>query len=533
MSAKHFDFDVVISGYGPAGQAAASLLARAGHKVGVFEKYPALYGAPRLCTVDGESARIIQQAGDVNHAFRESTWCRRFEIRDGDGDLLLNIDWSGLHICGYPGRISFYQPDVEDAMDQAARARGAEVNQGWEVVGLDEDAAGVTVTARCSLTDGGQAGQERVVRTRYLIASDGARSFVRESLGIERDDLGFRDAFLSIDCERLRALSSQFDVAYTISAPGKTVAYIPIGRNRMRFEYLVDPDADHSPLLVPDVGYDYLEQSFGITRDDVRIYRQVVFPFEGKVARTWRQGRVFLAGDAAHVMPPFLGQGACSALRDAANLSWKLDLVLRGVVTEAILDSYETERLPHAAAMVQGSVIVGQVTCERDPVKAAERDALYRSGQVPPPNDQVRLLSGILHRDRAGDVVEPTADLMEQGIGLYHGKTGRFDDLVGTGFHLIAWEEDPLGPLDADRRAFLKTIDTKAIRITSDPYLDGWLDLDRTYESWFTDRRMLRAVLVRPDFSVFGGVWDMSDLPALVDDLRAQLTVTSDVLANA
>jgi len=533
VSPQHFDFDVVISGYGPAGQAAASLLSRWGHKVGVFDRWPALYGAPRLCTVDGETARIVQLAGDVDHAFRESTWCRRFEIRDGAGERLLDIDWSGLHICGYPGRISFYQPDVEDAMDQAARERGADVNQGWEVVGFDQDAEGISLTARCAHDSCGQVGQQRVIRTRYLIAADGARSFVRETLGITREDLGFRDAFLSIDCERLRPLPPKFDVAYTISAPGNTVAYIPIGRDRMRFEYLVDPDADHGPLLVPDVGYDYLERSFGITRDDVRIYRQVVFPFEGKVAHEWRRGRIFLIGDAAHVMPPFLGQGACSALRDALNLAWKLDLVLRDVVTDSLLDTYELERLPHAAAMVEGSVIVGQLTCERDPVRAAERDALYRSGNVPPPNDQVRLLAGILHRDAAGEIVEPTAELMEQGIGRYRGQTGRFDDLIGGGFHLIAWETDPLGPLETNQRAFLDAIGAKAIRITSDPYLDGWLDLDRTYESWFTDRNMLRAVLVRPDFSVFGGVWDISELPALVADLQTQLAVGSDALTHA
>jgi 3-(3-hydroxy-phenyl)propionate hydroxylase len=444
---------------------------------------------------------------------------------DGEENLLLSIDWSELHICGYPGRISFFQPDVEDAMDRAARDRGAEIHQGWQLVGIEQDSDAITVRARKrDVGYGAAGGEERTFRAKYLVGADGARSFTREALGITREDFGFRDAFLSIDCERLRPLDSKFDVAYSISAPGRTIAYIPIGRNRMRFEFLINPDDDHTELLVPEIGYDFLNQAYGLTQEDVRIYRQVVYPFEGKLAHQWRKGRAFIAGDAAHLMPPFLGQGACSALRDAINVSWKLDLVLKGVAPDALLDTYEQERSAHAAVLVQGSVIVGQIACERDPEKAAARDAMYRSGDVPPPPDQPKLTDGILHKAEDGTIQAPTAELMEQGIGRLDGRTGRFDDLVGWGFHLIAWEEDPLDRLSGDQQAFLESIGTKAVKITSDPYAEGaWLDLDRTYESWFTDRDMLRAVLVRPDFSVFGGVSSMDDLPALVDDLRTQL----------
>jgi 3-(3-hydroxy-phenyl)propionate hydroxylase len=529
---SEYDYDVLISGYGPAGQAAASLLARLGHRVCVFEKFPTLYGQPRLCTIDGETARIVQQAGDVNHAFRESSWCRRYDLYDGDDNLMMTVDWSGLHICGYPGRISFFQPDVEDAMDAAARERGAAVNQGWEVQEIHQDADGVEVKARQrDLGYGRHGGEDRSVRAKYLIGADGARSFTREAVGITRTDYGFRDAFLSIDCEKLRPLHRKFDVAFSISAPGRTIAYIPIGRNRMRCEFLVNPDDDHTELLVPEIGYDFINQAYGLNQEDVRIYRQVIYPFEGKVANDWRKDRVFIVGDAAHLMPPFLGQGACSALRDSINLAWKLDLVLRGRAPDALLDTYELERSPHVSVLVEGSVLVGQVACERDPGKAAARDEMFRSGNVPPPPDQPQLLAGILHRDGGGAIVAPSAELMEQGIGVYRGQTGRFDDLVGWGFHLIAWEADPLAGLTGEQCGFLERIGVKAVRTTSDPSLDAWLDIDRTYESWFTDRNMLKAVLVRPDFTVFGGVWSMDDLPALVDDLRNQLS--AEVLETA
>jgi 3-(3-hydroxy-phenyl)propionate hydroxylase len=524
MTDSGYDFDVVVCGYGPAGQAIASLLAKQGHSVCVFERFPSLYGQPRLCTIDGESARIVQEAGDVEHAFRESTWCRRYELFDGDNNHMMTIDWSDLHACGYPGRISFFQPDVEDAMDKAARERGAEINQGWELAAIEQDEDGVTVTAReRELGYGSGETGERKVRAKYVVGADGARSFTRETLGIERKDFGFRDAFLSVDCEKLHDLDPKFDVAYTICSPGRTIAFIPIGRNRMRFEFLVNPDDDHSQLLVPEIGYDFLEKAFGLSQDDVRIYRQVIYPFEGKLAYQWRQGRAFLVGDAAHLMPPFLGQGACSALRDSINLAWKLDLTLKGVTDDALLDTYELERSPHVAVLVEGSVIVGQVACERDPEKAAARDAMYRSGDVPPPPDQPQLTDGILHRDEVGEIVSPTAELIEQGIGRYKGETGRFGDVLGWGFQLLAWEADPLEGLSDDQRAFLDSIGTKSVMITNNPDADGWLDMDRTYESWFTDHDMLRAVIARPDFSVFGGVWSLDELPALVDDLQAQL----------
>jgi 3-(3-hydroxy-phenyl)propionate hydroxylase len=521
------DFDVVISGYGPTGQAAASILARLGHRVCVFEKFPTLYGQPRLCTVDGETARIIQTAGDVDRAFRVSSWCRRYDLEDLDGNLITSMDWSDLHICGYPGRISFFQPDVEETMDATARERGVEVNQGWEVVALEQDDDAVTVTARPrDLGYGARATTERTVRARYLIGADGANSAVRRLAGIEREDFGFRDAFLSVDCERIGPVPEKLDrgVAITICDPGRTIAFIPIGSTRFRFEFLVNPDDDHSALLVPEIGYDFLEKAWGLTREQVRIYRQVIYPFEGKLATSWQEGRVLLAGDSAHLMPPFLGQGACSGLRDAINLAWKLDLVLRGTSDPSLLDTYELERSPHVRVLIQGSIALGQVACERDPELAAQRDEAYRTGNVPPPPDDPTLVDGVLHREATGELGALTGQLLEQGIVRYRGATGRFDDVVDWGFSLIGMGFDPLEQLDDEQRAFLEAIHCAAVQVTNDPDAAGAvLDLDRTYEAVSKDADNVKVLLTRPDFTVFGAGWSADDVPRLVDDLRAQL----------
>jgi 3-(3-hydroxy-phenyl)propionate hydroxylase len=524
------EFDAVIAGYGPTGQALASLLSLRGHRVAVFEKFPTLYGLPRLCTVDGETARIIQAAGDVDRAFRVSSWCRKYDLEDIEGELITSMDWSGLHICGYPGRISFYQPDVEDTMDAACRERGAEINQAWEVTGFEQDESGVSVTVRHRDMGYGSKSEveERTVRARYLIGADGAKSAVRELANIEREDFGFRDAFLSVDCEKVGEVPKKLDrgVAITICDPGRTIAFIPIGSNRFRFEFLVNPDDDHSSLLVPEIGYDFLEQAWGLTKDQVRIYRQVIYPFEGKLAKPWRQQRVLLAGDAVHLMPPFLGQGACSGMRDSINLAWKLDLVLRGICGDELLDTYELERSPHARVLIQGSIALGQVACERDPEAARLRDEAYRSGNVPPPPDDPTLLDGILHRGPDGELGPLTAQLIEQGIVRYEGETGRFDDLVGWGFHLIGMEFDPREQLDDEQLAFLESIHCKVVQVTNDPEIDGAvLDLDRTYEAISKDADGATVFFSRPDFSIFGAGFEPEDVPKLVDDLREQLRI--------
>ncbi len=526
-------FDVAISGYGPTGLTLASLLARRGHRVCVIERWPTLYGRPRMATIDGESARILQAACDIDAALRNALPRARYVFANGAGDILIDHRWGGADISGFPRRISVHQPDIEDAMDARARSHGVVVLQGWEVVAIEQDAnfASITARERHIGQDGeGVLGDARVVKARYVVGADGAQSRVRTALGIERESWPFRAAWLSVDSVRKRSLhdfwglSPDGQVAVIFCVPdGRAHSIIPLGTRHVRFNFQVDPDADHSDKLNSATAYHALETVYGVTPDDVDVYRQAVYPFEGKLATTWRIGRVFLAGDAAHLMTPFLGQGGCSALRDAINLAWKLDLVLRAVAPDSLLNTYEAERLPHTRTYIDGSDRLAALAFVADPHDAAARDRMFRSGGPTASSSEPTIEAGILHRDGHGRIKRPAGELGPQGVVTYGDRTGRFDDLVDWGFQLIAWDCDPAETLRGDQREFLHTVGTVVARISSQPTPgNGFIDRDGAYGRYFQAHGCM-AMIMRPDFVIFGIAHSPDDLTKLVDDLRRQL----------
>ena len=485
-----------------------------------------------MATIDGESARIIQAAGDADAAFRNSLRRRRYLLANESGDILVDNAWDQDHICGFPFRISLHQPDVEDAVDAAARAGGAEINQGWEVQSVSQTDEFATVTARERIARRGaepEWGGERVARAKYVIGADGARSVIRESLAIEREQWPFRNAWLSFDSVRKRklpnvlGLSPDGQVAVIFCAPeGRAHSIIPLGKEHIRFNLEVDPDGDHKDKLNREFAYRFLKRVYGLTEDDVEVYRHAVYPFEGRLAKTWRVGRVFLAGDAAHLMTPFLGQGGCSALRDAINLAWKLDLVLRGIARDRLLDTYEAERKPHVRVHIDASDRLTTSVFVKEPVAAAARDRLYLSGRAPSLPPEPVLDSGVLHGN-GGRIEAPVGMLGPQGVVRRGAAEGRFDDVFGWGFQLIGWRHDPTKHLSAGQRTFFDQICGTIAGVT-DEVGDGLaMDVDGAYRQFFAENG-IEAVLMRPDFTIFGVMRSRADVSAIVGSLRQQLT---------
>jgi hypothetical protein len=262
------------------------------------------------------------------------------------------------------------------------------------------------------------------------------------------------------------------------------------------------------------------------TPQDGPLTRSTVYEFRSMLADEMRSGHILLVGDAAHLTPPFLGQGLCSGLRDAANVAWKLDLVLRGVAGEQLLDTIDPERQPQNEAIIRLAIELGKVLCQLDPQAAVERDTMLRAAGPPPPLELAPLGDGAL---RDGDALAGT--LSVQGSVSRAGRDGLFDDVVGRGFQLIVAAGDTLAGLDAADRALLDTLDVRIASLApTEPY--GVHDVDGRVETWLAEHGA-HAVLVRPDFYVFGSAASQDDVPRLLDDLRKHLAVPTPTSSGA
>ncbi len=504
------EFDAVVLGYGPVGHVMAALLGQAGWRVGVIDRQLGLYPLPRIGHLDHEVMRILQAVGIAGAFEREACVCRTYDWVNAAGQVLIHFDWDKPEITGWSPHYLFYQPDMDALLAHAVESQpNVQVFRGWECRSVAE--ADGAVTLDCHARDGAV----RQLSTRWLIGADGASSFTRRAAGIAWTDLGFHADWLVVD---YRPNDPEADIpmpeAGQICDPARpTSLFRRIGHKHCRWEFMLLPGETREEMERPERIWPLL--SPWVTPEDGILVRKAVYTFRSGLAETWRRGRVLLVGDAAHLMPPFLGQGMGSGFRDALNLAWKLDLVLRGKAPDTLLDTYGEERKPHVAAIIEQAVALGRVVCVSDPGEAAARDAALLSGDVPPPPPFPTLSGRLFAPD------DPLAGTLAPQARVRWGTTdGMFDDLRGRGWTVLTFDASLGLRLECQTASLSDRLGLSVVTLSENGNEGEVSDLTGRYRAFF-DESGIATLVVRPDFYVHGAAADSAAAVALLERLAA------------
>ncbi len=498
-------YDVAVVGFGPSGAVAASLLGQAGLKTYVCDKLTTVYDKPRAIALDHEIMRVFQQIGVAGLVLPHVEPFTPSEYFGVDGQLIRRMTMVAPPFpLGYTPSMVFTQPPVERILRANAQALpSVTIALGVELISLTQDKDAATLQLR----DG--EGRAQTIRARYVIGCDGATSTVRSQIGVELDDLDFDEPWLVIDVlvnEQGLAKLPVTSVQYC--EPERPCTMVIGPGNHRRWEISLKEGEDPLEVAKPDAAWKLLSR--WLTPQDGELWRQASYRFHALVAHDWRKGRVFVAGDAAHQQPPFMGQGMCQGIRDVANLSWKLRAAIKGEVTghaaEALLDSYGTERKTHVRDLTTRIKGAGAVICERDVGKARARDKhmLDECGGVvkdTPRQDMIpRLEVGLLCASAGSGrgTLFPQPRVMQKS-----GEAALMDQRFGYGWRLVT---------DNSLETAVTHDALMAIRLGNDI-----TENDGVTALWMK-KHHCHAALVRPDHYVFGTAATSAELDELLAD---------------
>ncbi|MEU5528009.1 bifunctional 3-(3-hydroxy-phenyl)propionate/3-hydroxycinnamic acid hydroxylase [Micromonospora chersina] len=477
---------VVIVGAGPTGLTAATLLAQYGVECLILERWESIYPQPRAVALDDEVHRILARLGLRNEFAAISRPHHGLRLLDRNMRVLAEFRRDvtpGRH--GYPQGSLFDQPELEAILRQnLTRYDAVTVRGNAEVTALTQDADGV----RVDFTDT-SPGAHRSVRAAYVLGCDGANSLARSAIGATMRDLGFTQRWLVVDVVTEADLD-QWEGVHQLSDPARAGTYMRVGRTRYRWEFQLTPGETADHYRDPARLHPLISRWTGdLPVAELEILRAAEYTFRAQLADRWRDRRVFVLGDAAHLTPPFIGQGMCAGLRDAMNLAWKLAGVLDGTLAETVLDTYEIERRHHAHAMIKLAKFIGTAM-----TAGGELGSIIRRAVAP----RLHLVPGLT--DLATDSQTPPLPRSDLVIRprLRPGLAGRlcpnaiidgdrrFDDVAAGRFAVVTSIE-----AGAEQRAEIARRGAVLVRVAPGSELHRWLRRGRA-----------KAAVVRPDGAV-------------------------------
>lgn len=488
---------VVIIGAGPVGVTAALLLARYGVRSLVLERHRDAYPLPRAVVVDDEVRRILQSVGIHEEFGALARPARGLRLLDARHRVIAEFTRSRHGNHGFPQTSMFDQPDLERLLrDALARRPECELRGGVEVVSVAQETDG-TAPVRVTFRRDGSDEDEHVWADAVL-GCDGAGSLTRDAVGAVWEDLHFEESWRVIDVRTTLPVRT-WEGVDQICCPTQPATFMRLSEDRYRWEFrLADDEVLDGPgglkrlreLVTPWVDLPS-DASWG---DDFAVIRQAQYTFRARLADRWRRGRVFLLGDAAHLTPPFIGQGLCAGLRDARNLTWKLARVLQQGADDRLLDTYERERKPHARYVIRLAVAIGwAMTGGQNRGAALRRAVVGAACRVPGVTAAVsRDLSPAL---TAGPLVRRSPRLISRGLPgtfcpqpwvIVDGIRMRLDDVLGDSFALLT-----AVPPTPHMTAVATALHAATIHVDD-------LDDDGTLAAWLA-RGRADAVLLRPD----------------------------------
>lgn len=512
---------VIVVGAGPVGLVTALLLADAGVRTTLVEKQTEPGDLPRAISLQDESFRTLEQLGLADGLKAESlldTGSRYF----GLGDRLLLEARPVASRLGHPAKTQFDQPVLERLLwERAVEHETLQFVRGAEATDFVQDADGVTLTVTV-------AGAPQTLKADWLVGADGGRSPIRTALGIDLVGTTQPQRWIVVDLlnePRPREKFAEFHgdgVRPYVLVPGLD--------GRLRIEFMLFDHEDPEEMTTPERIRELVVSRFRASLAPTDVRRAVVYVAHQRIARTYRSGRAFLVGDAAHLMPPFAGQGLNAGIRDATNLSWKLAAAVAGSGTEALLDSYEVERRPHAASMVTISRRIGAVVMATHPVLTRLRDVVVRSvALVPRVRDYLANMRFITPPDYAAGAVvtgEPTLETVTVGRALSQplvrdatGAEAGLDTHLGPGWALLQ-----IGGATVEVDPYWKSIGATRLHLLPPGVTPAAGEVSETspvLTTGATEGTVL--VAVRPDRYV-AAVFDPAQEREVIEGLRAFVT---------